>query len=337
MKFLTTCFFALSTTLFGFQSPIGVKTLDFFDQVRNRKVLVEVWYPIDEGKEPSLEEDQDAYWKKVWVYPQEVREAPISEKQEQYPLILMSHGNSGLRLDRSWFAEEMVKKGYIVASVEHFGNTWDNDDPTFFFRPWERPIDVTFALDQILSEKELSDKIAHDQIGFCGYSLGGMTGLLLAGAKFEDFKTHLSSSKMKNMPARLLDKFLKEFDWEKSLSSYKDERIKAYLLLAPAASVFDSSSLALISAPMHIMYSEGDKTLPPESHAIYVGQKVSHAQITKVDQNASHYIFLNEVSDPGKKVLPAWIYEEHPMVNRERICNTVVEEAENFFIENLKS
>ena len=139
------------------------------------------------------------------------------------------------------------------------------------------------------------------------------------------------------MPSRLLDKFLKEFDWEKSLSSYKDERIKAYLLLAPAASVFDSSSLALISAPMHIMYSEGDKTLPPESHAIYVGQKVSHAQVTKVDQNASHYIFLNEVSDPGKKVLPSWIYEEHPMVNRERICNTVIEEAESFFVENLKS
>ncbi|MEL7430961.1 MAG: hypothetical protein AAGI90_00315 [Chlamydiota bacterium] len=314
---------------------MGATTLELFDEERNHPVVVEIWYPTDPQEPAVLTTEEQEHWKYVWIYPQEVREAPISSAKESYPLLMMSHGNCGCRLEQSWFAEEMVKRGYIVASVDHFGNTCFENDRTYICRSWERPMDVRFALDALLDSPIFREKIDIDRMGFCGYSLGGMTGLFLAGGLVKDVKQELSAISLGNVPKFLVDKVLESVDWDKTLASFKDDRIKSYFLLAPAASIFSPDSLENISAPVHIVYTLGDRTLPPESHAIYVKEKIQHADLTLVDDKAGHFVFLNEVSDSGKKVLPKWIYEEDPSVDRRKIFSAVANEAEEFFTKTL--
>src|SRR5690606_41854760 len=53
----------------------------------------------------------------------------------QYPLVLFSHGNGGSRLSMEWLAQSLVKSGYIVAAVDHWGNTHDNKIGIEFLKP----------------------------------------------------------------------------------------------------------------------------------------------------------------------------------------------------------
>lgn len=89
----------------------------------------------------------------------------------------MSHGHRGDRRERSWLAEHLAKNGFLVAAVEHYGNTFSNYNPLISIRFWERPVDVSFSIDQLLADPFLKNRIDAARIGFVGYSMGGMTGL----------------------------------------------------------------------------------------------------------------------------------------------------------------
>ena len=42
----------------------------------------------------------------------------MSSKQQQYPLIIMSHGSGGDRYNISWLAEVFASNGYIVVAMD---------------------------------------------------------------------------------------------------------------------------------------------------------------------------------------------------------------------------
>ena len=65
----------------------------------------------------------------------ESRDAPLSNKKKQYPLIMMSHGSGGDRYNMSWLAEVLTANGYIVCAMDHYGNTWNNKIPQFLCPP----------------------------------------------------------------------------------------------------------------------------------------------------------------------------------------------------------
>ena len=203
---------------------LGVRTLRFEDSQRRRPVVVEIWYPTNQVGPFDPSEDP------IWVHPKERREASLP--QGRHPLILLSHGNRGDRRDRSWLAEWLVKEGYFVASVEHFGNAWDTFAPHLSLRFWDRSKDVSFALDQLLAEPSLKDLIDEKRIGFIGYSLGGMTGLSLGGATASNVKETLLKrlGKYPEMTPEIFDKV----DFSEGHANHADPRIRAILLICPA-------------------------------------------------------------------------------------------------------
>src|SRR4051812_15081585 len=97
----------------------GITTLQLYDQERSRPVVTEIWYPID----PDIPAKR-CYG--FWMRCDEARDAPLSQKSERYPLIIMSHGSGGDRYNICWLAEILTSNGYIVAAMDHFGNTWNN-------------------------------------------------------------------------------------------------------------------------------------------------------------------------------------------------------------------
>ena len=204
----------------------GIGTLNYYDYSRNRPLITEIWYPVD-SECPSMSPTG------FWIRCNEARDAPISKKEKRYPLILMSHGFGGDRYNMSWLAESLAANGYIVAAMDHYGNTWNNKLPEFFIRPWERPKDVSFVLGQLLSDERFKDRIDMKKIGFVGYSLGGATGIWIAGAE----AISLNRDLIKNYSLETFDgvvsaDLIEATDFSQANGSFRDPRISAVVVMA---------------------------------------------------------------------------------------------------------
>lgn len=148
-------------------------TIPFFDLTRERPLITEVFYPIASTNETIIP-------KELFQRSPQSRDAPFPNIGK-FPLVLFSHGDGGSRLDNSWLMESLAAKGYIVVSIDHYGNTDYLNLPAIALKRWERPKDVTFVLRKLLKHPKIGSLIETNRIAFAGFSLGGTTGIWLAG------------------------------------------------------------------------------------------------------------------------------------------------------------
>jgi predicted dienelactone hydrolase len=157
------------------QTIIGEQTLHYNDTVRKRPLTTEIWYPTTDNKAPALKENFP------FIVEPSVRNAALPT--QKHPLIMISHGTGGGRLTMEWLADILVKQGFIVAAVDHWGNTYNNKIAIDFVTPWQRAQDISFVLTQLLNNPQLAKVIDRQRIGAAGFSIGGYTVIALAGAK----------------------------------------------------------------------------------------------------------------------------------------------------------
>ena len=105
-------------------------------------------------------------------------------------LIVISHGTASTELGFATLAQALARHGYLVASVEHVGDTWQDQSmratPGRYFA--ERPRQVSRVIDTVLADPQWSSRLAQGAdgrplIGAIGHSAGGYTVLALAGGK----------------------------------------------------------------------------------------------------------------------------------------------------------
>ncbi|MBX9745015.1 MAG: hypothetical protein K2X08_07395, partial [Chlamydiales bacterium] len=272
---------------------IGVRTFTYTDEVRRRPVVVELWYPSD--AEHSLDQPVDS----VWIHPKEMRNVPWAGEKKEFPLIMMSHGHGGDRRDRSWLADRLVRHGFVVASVDHYGNTSTTFNLLASLKFWERGKDVSFALDRLLEEPFLAGRINESRIGFVGYSLGGMTGLGLAGAQVVAIEQALEQIMKKH--TEIQPEMVAGLNLQEAKQSLKDERIRAMILICPASFVYPPQSLKQIHIPIGLVFAPHDEVLPFKEHAELIIQHVAPAKVKMMHKETSHYAFSNRMSEEGKK------------------------------------
>jgi len=308
---------------------IGVRTLKYEDKARKRPVVVELWYPTDRSS-VAFDEPMD----KVWIHPQETRNTPIKAAQSSYPLILMSHGHRGDRRERSWLADILVKQGSIVAAVEHFGNTWNQYIPLISLRFWERAKDVSFALDRLLEEPLLQGRIDSGRIGFVGYSLGGMTGLALAGAQAKNTREIVirQQENMKELTRAAID----QVDFSEADKSYFEPRIRSMFLICPATFVYPPESLSQVKIPIGLVAAINDEVLPHQEHAYQIIKHLVPYKLKVMRKEISHYAFLNRITEFGRKHLQKAIQSDPPCCDRASIHREVGAFAIEFFQETLQ-
>ena len=274
---------------------IGVQTFKYTDSSRNRPVFVEVWYPTDENTSvQKIEED-------VWIHPKEARDVSLSSKNATYPLILMSHGHRGDRRERTWLADSLARHGYIVASVEHYGNAWFEYDPKMSFKFWERAKDINFSLTQILNEPGLKHHIDQDRIGFVGYSMGGMTGLALAGAQAK-YAQAISKALHEQTREISLEEF-NSLDFSEADKDYQEPRIHSILLICPATFAYLPEALKTVKTPIGLLASLDDELLPHNDHAAKIMEYAPPKKTKLLKNKVSHYAFLNRMTEKGIKIL----------------------------------
>ncbi|MEO0755531.1 MAG: alpha/beta fold hydrolase [Cyanobacteria bacterium J06648_16] len=160
---------AFDPALSGAQ-PVGQRSFSFHDEDRQRTIKLDVYRG---------------------VYPKDA------------PLVVMSHGFGADRQFLTYMAKHLASHGLTVVSIEHPGSnvealTQIPLDPNVLQRPGrllpaseflDRPQDVSFVLDRLewmnRSSSVMNRQIHTAEVVIIGHSLGGYTGLALAGAKLD--------------------------------------------------------------------------------------------------------------------------------------------------------
>ena len=109
------------------------------------------------------------------------------------PLVVFSHGRSGLRTSYVMLCEGLAARGFVVVALDHPGDTlldWMMgtavDDAT---NETQRVADVQFVIDALLGETDLLPPFAGvdaTQVSVVGHSYGGFTALAVAGVETPD-------------------------------------------------------------------------------------------------------------------------------------------------------
>src|SRR6266496_4681586 len=174
--------------------PVGVTTTIFVDTSRTdnftkqpRTLVTEIWYPatddarrmpknkysdfIPGGVTPEIDELIKKTYKmsvaemdKVY-WNESHRNAPV--RKGRFPLVVFSHGNGGSRNQDTFWCDYVASHGYIIVSADHTGNArWTiGDGKPILFQGGERnnsakdrPLDVSFLLDQMIRWDKGADK-----------------------------------------------------------------------------------------------------------------------------------------------------------------------------------
>ena len=317
---------------------VGIRSLKYKDVSRNRPLDTEIWYPTNEKRKKPPIQNPRALFKAIPT----IRNAALPTNKK-FPLLLVSHGTGGNRFSLTWFIEKMVEEGYVVVSVDHYGNSTFNKLPREFVKWWERAIDMQFVLTQILNDPILGKRIDKNKIGGVGFSLGGYTNIALAGG-YVSRKTE--NGKSPKLPPEF-PKTDEEINFETdkqivdSFNKYgklvKDKRIKAFFVMAPAIGFgfHTKRQVKSITAPIFILAGEADSVAPVKTNAKKFHRFIKTSKLQIFPGKVGHYVFLNESTAFGKKVAPLICIDPHG-VDRKLIHDQTTKLAIRFFDKNLK-
>jgi len=256
------------------------------DASRQRLLPVEVWYPAaDAHRGQDLGEATRDHYELLPGFPPVWQEAvrDAAPRAGSYPLVMFSHGFGGHRRQTTFLCAHLASHGYVVAAVDHTGNTIADmmqmmlqaqmgtrpPDTAASLREFieTRPADVVFVLDQLLAGAvpAVAPLIDRERIGVAGHSFGGWTTLMVA----------------------------------------RDRRVRAALPLAPAGGWTPMPAQPLIDAldldwgrdvPTLFLVAEKDTLLPLRG----MREIFARTQATKrmvVLRNADHMHFCDRIAE----------------------------------------
>ncbi|MEM9117912.1 MAG: alpha/beta fold hydrolase [Cyanobacteria bacterium P01_F01_bin.56] len=185
------------------------------------------------------------------------------------PMVVLSHGFGADRYFFNYLAQHLASHGFTVVALEHPGSNVDALSreegailPAEEFV--ERPRDVSFILDRLADLNQhsffLRDRLRMDSITFVGHSLGGYTGLVLAGGKVDpialtDFCTTLEVGA--SSPAEWFQCAATEAQLPPE--SLADARITQLVLMNPVAGqLFGNEGLRPVKLPTLVVTSTSD-------------------------------------------------------------------------------
>ena len=228
---------------------VGATTVTLDDPAGDRPLTVEVWFPIDDTIDATALTPQQYTFLPGITYPSPgalAASADQIEDDSRFPLIVYSHGSSGLRFIHSSYTEALASHGYVVVAADHTGNTL-LDDVAGTQAPGSeialaRPTDVRRLIDAFSDPSDpvagpFAAQVDAEQVVVTGHSLGGFTAL----AMLTGYTNELGESAT-------------------------DERVDTIVLLAPAVSStwFTDERLAEVDVPMMALVGTNDTSTPAD-------------------------------------------------------------------------
>lgn len=237
------------------------------------------------------------------------------------PLIVVSHGYGGWMGGHADAALELAKAGYVVVAPEHPGNNSEDESATTAQWLVSRPADITAVIDYMLSDWHAAKQLNSEYIGVYGFSAGGYTALVAAGAvpNFNQAVQHCQENPQEfTCEIGMLDGIEPERLAKDVATVARDPRIKAISLAAPGLSyMFDQATLAAVKIPVQLWSGAVDVRVPHETNGANLASYLPNVVETHVVEKAGHFSFLAECNPKLK--------EHNP-----RIWNMVCVDAEGF-------
>ncbi|MDQ2678478.1 MAG: hypothetical protein M3Y51_07010 [Actinomycetota bacterium] len=251
---------------------VGRATIEFEDAARSRPLVADVWYPADAGAtgEPSVYQFLPGI-----EFAAETALADVSVSTDgPFPLVVYSHGSGGLRYVASFFTELLASHGFVVASVDHVGNTAVDTiggaEPPREQIAHDRVLDVDVLIDQMLEQSAAADgrfsgSIDPERVGVTGHSFGAFTSLATAGGY---------TNELGAIPA--------------------DERVDAIVAMAPASRLNSDEELESIDVPTLLVSGTLDETTPIEPQTERPWELIPGRPLWRVDiTDAGHQSFTD--------------------------------------------
>lgn len=360
MKWLAVLVFSLLTPLVSLAQKtytVGFETRSFTDDTRRnysntgpRPLETVIWYPAAEGSVAAVQTEPDSFVKGMFVIEPNAPQAPLPTGSHKFPLIVLSHGTSSLAYSMGWLGWFLASHGYIVAGVNHHGNTAAEPQmlPQGFVLEWDRPRDISALIDKMLADPKFGPRIDPTRIAAAGHSAGGATVIELAGGIF-DAITHCNAHpddincNLNPTFRQWLDRYNKIKDTDPVIQEslhhqhdpHRDPRVKAVFAMAPAVGfAFTDESLRSIHIPVYIVVGAGDTIVDPKTNAERYAKLIPGAQLKIFPGSANHYIFGTLCNPSGEKVLASC--KPDPGVDRAQIHTETETIALDFFQKSLK-
>jgi predicted dienelactone hydrolase len=228
---------------------------------------------------------------------------PSPEDDRPMPLVVLSHGTGGSAADLVWLAEPLSAEGFLVAAVDHHGNTYPDDlllEGYSFW--WERPHDLSVVVDHLTAAGNVGG------IGVVGHSLGGHTAAMVLGARIDvgKFDRLYAGEPILPIPPErpefvtemtgLIARYGREALRARALADYRDERFLAGVLLAPAiCRILDDASLADIQRPVLVRWGDADDVEPPEDNGVRYARLIPGADGRSMGDRVGHFEFEGHI------------------------------------------
>ncbi len=256
---------------------VGVRTIVVTDKSRpdvlrtktgeptvraDRSLTLEVWYPsvadspAHDGEYRAIMRDPSVV---VTLRGRAHRDAAPIASDSAFPLLIISHGYPGNRYLLSHLGENLASKGYIVASIDHTGSTYDNAQ-AFAVTLYNRPYDQLFVLNELArlgaanSGHFLSGRVDATRTGIIGYSMGGYGLVNVIGGGYRAAAASFPGAPPNGL---LLERSADNAAYQASI----DPRIKAAVAIGPwgmQAGFWDAAGLAGIRTPTLFVAGSAD-------------------------------------------------------------------------------
>jgi predicted dienelactone hydrolase len=241
-------------------------------------------------------------------------------------LVVVSHGSGSMPMLHRGLAMYLARRGFVVALPEHPGNSRNDDRLAGTAQNLRnRPLQLRTVVDSMFKSEFFSPSLVPNSVAMVGHSIGGYSVLAAAGGRPNAFAWET----VDHQPCQI--------------HVVPDQRIKAAVLLAPAAAWFIADgSLQEVQLPILLLTGEkddleipGNKRLPdgsevyvPVGHSHIIKTGVSNKELVdhRVIPNAGHYSFLSPypAAMRSKAFLPS---QDPPGFNRdqfyEEMCQVV--------------
>ena len=260
-----------------------------------------------------------------------VRAMPGAAMAEgRFPLVLISHGHGGGALGHHDLATTLADAGFIVASIEHAGDSYRDQsgfgtERVLLGRAWQ----VSALIDTLLADPRLAPHIDATRIGVAGFSAGGYTSLLLLGAK-PDFSRHAMYCGEQPDDVEICQQPAAKTEPLTQRPPTADARIRAGFVMAPLGIFFDRTALQDVAAPVQLYAAMSDRVLLPAYNALPVRDGLPNLHGFRAIVGADHYVFLAPCGPAMAENVPV-LCKDPPGIDREALHRQINADAVQFF------
>ena len=248
----------------------------------------------------------------------------------RFPMLMLSHGNTGTPLALHDLATSLARKGFVVVAVIHPGdNSTDHSRLGTLSNLYGRPIQISEAITATLADPMLAPFVNPEQVGVIGYSAGGETALILSGATpdLDRLRRYCQERPDDHDTCNTQGELIADRD---DLQPVADPRVHALMLMAPLSLKFGRQTLSGVHIPVLLYSGDGDQLVAVDKNAAALARKLPTAPNFKLLAGAGHFIFMAPCNEAQTQRMPA-LCTDPDGVDRADIHRNLITEAGHFF------